>query len=270
MFSFLYFLAAVIAIFLIIFLIRQLSRRLKLNLDYLLFLVKLPRPTKEKEGRPEADFKNEIGFFEQFLSNIAQEKQPIIFESAVHQTGEEIHFYIAAPKNLSDFIKKQIQGFWSGAQVEPIEDYNIFNPQGEAAGAHLKLFENYSLPIKTYDNFTKDPFEPILGNLAKLDKETEGAAIQLIIKKAPKKFKDRPLKILTQLRKGSSLKEAMGGLSISAKDVLEALSPPQKKEEKGPAFIDESNVKLIESKIEKPLFLTNIRLLASASNKEQA
>ena len=253
-----------------IFLIKRAIKKSRFNLDYLLFLVKLPQPTADKEKSPAGDFKNEIGFFEQFLANIAQEKQPIILESAVHQIGEEIHFYIAAPQNLADFIRKQVQGFWSNAQVDAVEDYNIFNPQGEAAGAYLRLFENYSLPTKTYDNFTKDPFEPILGNLAKLGKENEGAAIQLIIKKAPKKFKDKPLKILNHLRKGGSLKEALGGLSFSAKEILEALNPPQKKEEKGPTFIDEPNVKLIESKIEKPLFLINLRLLASASTSERA
>ena len=253
-----------------IFLIKRAIKKSRFNLDYLLFLVKLSQPTADKGKSPAGDFKNEIGFFEQFLTNISQEKQPIILESAVHQIGEEIHFYIAAPQNLADFIRKQVQGFWSNAQVDAVEDYNIFNPQGEAAGAYLRLFENYSLPTKTYDNFTKDPFEPILGNLAKLGKENEGAAIQLIIKKAPKKFKDKPLKILNHLRKGGSLKEALGGLSFSAKEILEALNPPQKKEEKGPTFIDEPNVKLIESKIEKPLFLVNLRLLASASTSERA
>ncbi len=266
--NFLIFLVIIAGIVFLIFFLRRFIKGPQLNLDYLLFLVKLPRPGKEKSQ--ETDFKNEIAFFEQFLANIAQEKQPIIFESAVHHIGDEIYFYVAAPKNLADFIKKQIQGFWSGAQVEAVEDYNIFNPQGEAVGTYLNLFENYSLPIKTYDNFTKDPFEPILGNLAKLDKETEGTTIQLIIKKAPKKFKDKPLKALGHLRKGGSLKEALGGLSFSAKEVLEALSPPQKKEEKEAVFIDEPNVKLLESKIEKPLFLVNLRLLASAPTRERA
>ncbi len=263
-------LLTIIGIFIVIFLIKRMIKKSRFNLDYLLFLVKLPQPTAAKEKSPAGDFKNEIGFFEQFLANIAQEKQPIILESAVHHIGEEIHFYIAAPQNLADFIRKQVQGFWSNAQVDAVEDYNIFNPQGEAAGAYLRLFENYSLPTKTYDNFTKDPFEPILGNLAKLDKENEGAAIQLIVKKAPKKFKDKPLKILNHLRQGGSLKEALGGLSFSAKEILEALNPPQKKEEKGQTFIDEPNVKLIESKIEKPLFLVNLRLLSSASTQERA
>ncbi len=266
--DFLFFLLIVGGIVFFVFLIRKLVKPSGLNLDYLLLLVKLPKPTKEKPQ--EADFKNEIAFFEQFLSNVAQEKKPIIFESAVHHIGEEIHFYLAVPKELFDFIKKQIQGFWSGAQVEPIEDYNIFNPQGKAQGAYLKLFENYCLPIKTYDNFSKDTFEPILGNLAKLEKEGEGAVIQVVVKKAPKSNKDRILKALESLRKGNSLKEALGGLSFSTKEILKALNPPKKEEEKEPLFIDEFNVKLLESKIEKPLFLVNVRLLASASTIERA
>ncbi|MEK9194621.1 MAG: DUF87 domain-containing protein, partial [Patescibacteria group bacterium] len=244
---------------------RSKKRKFLDNLKLKLFLVRLPKV--KKEGK---DLKQEIGISEQFLSALTAFKRPFVFEVAVPHIGEEIHFYVAVEERLTEALVRQIQSVWSEAQVQKVDDYNIFNYSGAASGVWIRLKERFILPIRTYEELNADTFLPTLGGLAKINEFGEGGAIQFVIRPANHILKKQIQSALRALKKGWKLKEVLERpLSLSLSDVTEALSPKNKKEMQE-KVLDEVAIKALERKLSKPLFGVNIRVVTSAPKREQA
>ena len=239
-----------------------------------LFLVKIPKPSgEEKPGNAEnKDFKLELAHFEQLLAGLSAIKKPFTFEIAVSHIGEEIHFYLSVPKLAGEIATKQIQGLWNGASVALVEDdFTVFNAHGTSVAAYVTQKENYALPVKTYADLGIDSFESILGAFAKINEIGEGAALQLIMRPAPKDAKRKIQGYITALKKGEPLKRVFGHeFPFSFSEVSHVLNPAKEEEEKKERIIDEEAAKALQAKIAKPLFLVNVRLVASAGSQFQA
>ena len=253
-----------------------LKKRLAQALNLKLLLIRLPQKQQKDsstEGRQISDWKNEINLSAQLFSVLSGLKSPFGFETAVHHIGEEIHFYAAVPKESIEFVSRQIEGLWKDASVEPINDYNIFNSAGASTGIYLKQKISYSLPIRTYAEAEVDTFAPILSGLSKISEVGEGAAIQVLIRPAPKSAKKSILQIIENLKKGKKMEEALGAMTIKFKDISSALSPSgkekEKEEKREQKIIDEEAIKALESKINKPLLSVNLRILVSAPSNYQ-
>ena len=249
------------------------TRNLKRSLELVLLLVKISK--EEKTGTPgaqqEKDFKIEINRFEQLVANLAALKRPFVFEVAVPHVGEEIHFYVAVPKQMSEVTAKQIQGLWAGASVERAgDDYNIFNPNGATAGAYLLQKEDYALPIRTYQELESDSFASVLGALSKVNEVGEGAALQVVAMPAHKDNKKRIQSYLEALKKGKSLRHILRSFPVKFHDIKTAFNPEIEEREKQEHVIDDEAVKILTAKITKPMFNVNVRILASASTPFQA
>lgn len=253
-------------------------------LNMSLFLVSLPKEFA-KEGEPQKQPKELIAATEQFFASLANVKDPslwsrfvygpphLAFEIATPQGAEEIIFYAAVPKRFETLVEKQIHGFYPAASIEKINDYNIFHPSGTEAGGYLKLKKISALPIKTYQSLEVDPLNNLTNALSKLGKE-EGGVIQILLRPAPAEWSKRGKAIIQLLKRGKSLKQAIEGTGVSAggilKEIFKVLSGPAKKEEEAPKVTEEELIKSLESKNLKAGFEVNIRLLASAENKERA
>ncbi len=153
-----------------------------------LLLLKFPK--EDKEIRQLAD-KDEIRLSEKFFNLLSQLDNPVIFETAVHYVGDEIHFYLIGDEKTLNFISRRIKMHLPGIQLSVVEDYDIFNPEGFNEGAYLKLAHDFSLPIRTYEKAGIDTFAPILAVLAKLEEIGEGAALQIILKPAPRSIRQK-------------------------------------------------------------------------------
>ena len=124
-------------------------------LNMSLFLITLPKRLTKEGEEPKKD-REIIAVMEQLYASFSNlkaksgtllyDKPYLVFEIATPEEGEEICFYLAAPKSYEDIIEKQIHGFFPHAAVEKTEDYNIFNPEGKVAGSYLKLARTYALP----------------------------------------------------------------------------------------------------------------------------
>lgn len=224
-----------------------------------LLLVKLP-----KEDKKEIELKKEIGLSEQLFGLLAPLKGGAVFEAAVHHVGEEIHFYVSVPAEMADFVKRQIQGLWPGTEVSETDDYTIFNPQGSAAGGYLVLKQNHILPLRTYDEVGLDTFAPILSNLSKLNEIGEGAALQVIIKPAPKSARKNILSAIQRLKKGESAEAVLNTKIDFWKSLQKA------RQEKEETIVEDDLVKSLQKKMAKPLLAVNFRLVAAAGNPLQA
>lgn len=191
----------------------------------------------------------------------------IALEMAVHHIGEEIFFYVAVPKTYEQVFEKQVHGFFPTAEVQKVKDYNIFNPNGVSVGAYAKLSTNIILPFKTYQSLQSDPLSEIATALSKLEKEGEGAAIQILMRPSHRTG--------TRSLAQKVAKEMQGGLSF--KEAVTKAKRPKPKNQKEEAQIlravtpfEEEVIKGIQSKATKPLFDANIRIVVSADNEMRA
>jgi hypothetical protein len=261
------------------FIVRSVVRaRMAASLGTALFLIKIPRAASSGTGTVAAgnaehgNFKAELAHFEQLLGSLTAIKKPIVFELAVPHVGEEIHFYLGVPKQSSETAAKQIQGLWSGASVELVQDdFNIFNMNGATAAACIMQKENFAMPIKTYAELGVDSFESIIGAFSKINEVGEGAALQMIMMPASSSMKKTVQGYIKLLKKGETLAKVLGkGFPVSASDVANVFNPKTKEEKKEDQVVDEEAIKALQMKITKPLFSVNVRLVASAGSPFQA
>lgn len=265
----------IVIIAIIILTLRFVSKKNLLDsLRYTLILIKIPKSNlNEKNTNQERiDFKTELIHFEELIVGLLPIKKPFTFEVAVPHLGEEIFFYLSVPKISSEIAIKQIQGLWDGASVSIVEDdFTIFNSNGFSSSVYLAQKENYALPIRTYTELGIDSFEPILGAFTKINEIGEGAALQIILKPAPKEAKKKIYGYISALKKGEPIKKVFQhDFPFSFSEISNALNPSKEEEEKKERIIDEEAVKALQSKISKPLFSVNVRIVASAASQFQA
>ena len=157
---------------------------------------------------------------------------------------ESIRFFVSCHKKHQDLIEKQINGAYPDADIQEVEEYNIFSETGQTAYASLKLRGADYFPIKTFRDLPTDPLSSLTSALAKMQ-PGEGAAIQMIITPADSKWKDFGKKWLK--------KEKDPGKPDSPK-------PPP----------DAKQVEAVEQKLARPGFNTAIRVVVSAGTTDAA
>ncbi len=252
-----------------------------------LFLITLPR-VKKTEGSQQKSDKEIIAVMEQLYSALGsfKEKQKdafvygpmtIVFEMAVPHFGQEISFFLAVPKRIQAAVEKQIHGFFPEAQIENVKDYNIFNPQGAAAGSYLTLEKSYFLSFKTYKNLETDPLSEIINALSKLEEKGEGAAIQLVLRPAKSGWQKKALRIAREMQKNQSFEKAKAQISFWQSLAKEVGGSKKAKDaqQSSPLPISltplqQEQIQAIEGKASKIAFEANIRLLSSAATKVKA
>ncbi len=281
------FLLLLVAFFVILF-SGQSEKKLFSRLNSVLFLVMMPKQESKKEGEAPKEEKALIFQMEQVLTNFLhlrkpgmfQEKPSVALEMASQTGGSDISFYVSVPKYLETSLEKYVQGIYPRAIVEKVpQDYTIFEPQGETVAAYLKLKNHFLFPISTYQKLEKDPVSTITNNLSKISAD-EGAAIQLIIRPLPKSnIKIMGERVLGKIKEGESANTAVREVTRHpiAEVFFELFKPAQKKdseslkkEQNKEKHFDQSAYDLIQSKIQKQPFETNIRLIASAPTIERA
>jgi hypothetical protein len=259
---------------------------LKKSFHYQLFLIKIPREINiDSSKNPQEKF-TFLNLFNQFLESLTNYPKEIIFELANPLNSREICFYLACERNDAVYFEKNLLAFFPFAQMELVlEDYTIFNPEGATVGAIVKTEQHFALPIRNYFLFEDDPLKAIVNSFLKIEKQSEGASLQVILKKAPGSYKNSLLKIKEEILKGKTFQEIARSPSLK-EDFLtsfkEALKPPQTNIDQTGTFqtgqllekefkkIDENSLKLIEEKLMAPLFSVNIRILVSAEDKLRA
>lgn len=272
---------------------RQLRKRDEIwrSLNLRLLLVTMPRSQPPEQGFSLEQIRERIGVMEQAYANLQAIREPwwrtlfygapsFSLELTVPHAGEEISFYIAAPKRLQPTVEKIIEGVFHDARISAVSDYNIFNPEGESAGAIVSLKRSPILPVKTYRRLEADPLRELANAFSKLAPVGEGAALQIVARPAPRGWNSR---ILTHARlayEGTSPVVPRGAVAEGFHMLAAGGSGPKtvnKKtgltESEAPRRLspgDEEKIRMIEAKGGKPLFETNIRIISSAKTRARA
>ncbi|MCH7883400.1 DUF853 family protein [Patescibacteria group bacterium] len=255
-------------------------RRIVSILNHILYEVTLPQEIEaKKEG---TSFRDLISIMEQFYTGMSalfeggwfRGRASYALELALPSVGEETTFYVAVPRGRARLFEKQLQSLFPHARVEvKIDDYNLFNPEGGHAAAYATLAENPALPIRTYHRLDADPLEVVANAFSKLKKQGEGAALQIIVSRAPPDFRANLKEILKSLRQGKDLKKpkkGWGGVIAEASSFLITGKGETKKAPEERPVVDEELIKLVEEKSGFPMMSANIRLVASAASEEEA
>ncbi len=274
-------------VFLAIYFLRKKKEKGALHgaMGSVLLLVTLPQYEKKDK---ETSLREYLKIATQFYSSISTIKSknkrflgsPVLtFEMAVHRTGEEIYFYVACPRNICQLIEKQILGFWPSAQVRKTNDYNIFSPSGYAVGSYAVLKRTPILPLKLSEEFDIDPLSAITSVFTQLERQEEGAAIQILIRPSKTKgLKKRVYQVSESLKKGKNFEEALAnyeakGVAKGVAQEMIRISKQKNTEEQKISEISPEDQKMVlamSQKANQSLFDTNIRILAGAKDKHRS
>ncbi len=242
------------------------------SLDLRLLLIKVSRNELQPgEAVTKERLFAEINLTEQLFSALASLGKPFALEVSVHHASENINFYAAVPRASLEFVSRQIQGIFPDSQVHEVEDYTIFGPGIQSAAAYLVLKQHYALPLRTYRESESDTFAPLVSTLSKLDEVGEGASIQFVVR--PESGDDAK-KLVTdsirRLKKGDKLSDVLRTALFKAKDFKNFFLGEKESSGDSTKPVDETAVQALQTKIAKPLFAVNARIVASAQTKDRA
>lgn len=277
-------LGAVLAYGLVFYFKRRRRKKISRALDMVLFLVTVPREKTKSDD--EEDEKRPAELMENMYSTLASLSKGhergtvrpyVTLEMAVHNSGDDIHFYVSVPSSFASSFEKRVHGSFPAAEVERTKDYNIFSSGGYAMGSVMSLKKNSVLPLGTYKNLEINTLDQITTALSKIEAQGEGAAIQLVLRPSSGDVNDSGQKVASMMRSGKSLGSALSQVrknkSILLK-TIEALSSDNedsdKSEHEERKDINTNTIELIESKSQKTIFETNIRILVSADIRARA
>ncbi len=281
-----FWLLGVVGLVILIFLLRHSFRyrgKIQRSLNLELLAVRFPPISLQNELNIQ-QLRERVSLMEQFYahlnvlkgkwwSNFLYGRPVFAMELTIPYEGEELLFYIAVPRRYVPSVEKIIQGIFSDAVVEKAKDYNIFNPEGEAAGSNVLLKEGIFSPVRTYQKLESDPMKPLTNVFTKLAPIGEGAVLQIIARPAKKKWRSRLKKRATLLYQGKK----DSGFFFEVSDFLQTVFGSSREEKvqrpdeiKKLTPLQEDIVKALEGKANKALFETNVRLIASAKTKDKA
>jgi len=250
-----------------------------------LFEVSLPNAIKD-DTQKNKNLKELISKMEQFYSGMFSVERDDKFGSgyfALELTNanhsNEIIFYISIPDSKRSLFEKQVQSIFPGVKlVEKKDDYNIFNESGDYVGSVASFNKNDIFPIKTYEQYDYDPLNVLLNSFSKVDKDGEGASVQIIVKPAPFSKIDFYKRVLKEMEKGLKFKEALakadssifGILKQVGKDIIKQSKKDKDDKKEDNSASNATPIENIKAKIGSPIACINIRIMVSSNTREEA
>jgi len=229
--------------FYLIILYFRIKKREQISLEMVTLEVKLPKDNEIKIDAAEQMFASFSSLKKSGFLSFLEVDDVLAFEIVGKQA--DIRFYVSAPSRLIDLVEKNIYGFYPQADIQRVEEPNIFSEEGKVAFAGLVLKDIPYYPIKVYKELPTDPLAAITSALSKMG-EKEGAMVQILVRPASGKVKK------------------MGKSYVASTKKQEA--DPQKATFK----TDPKILEKIDDKASKPQFETTIRIVVSAQNKDIA
>ncbi len=252
------------------------------GLGMALYEVLIPEGHRDEDESRKESLKEVISAMEQLyagmlsVSGKSEEGLWMSIEVANPNFTHEISFYVAIPDTRKYIFEKQIHSIFYNVKVKEIpDDYNIFNETGETVGAYAAFTKRPIYPIKTYDKFDHDPLNSILASFSKVNKDGEGAAIQIIWMGVGDEYNKKYKDALDKIQKGEPLEKAIDIPESFADEMFKTVgglfSSSKKEEDQKPKDpIDQNAVESINEKIASPIIRANVRILASSTTKKEA
>jgi len=255
------------------------------GLNMTLFEVVLPEDADDSAEKKSKTLKEVISSMEQFLAGMLSvttkddtknyKENYIVLEIANANGSDQFVFYVAVPNMHRDLFEKQIISVFHNAKLtEATSDYNIFNEEGISLGSYITSSVNPIYPFKTYEAFDHDPLNIILNSFSKIEKDGEGAAIQIVFAPRGDYYNKKYNLAIEKIEKGAptkdaiNLPESMTGAFV--KEISSIFKPVKKQDDSAEKKIDTEAIEKIKRKTSSVIVATNIRLIASAQSRIDA
>ncbi len=240
---------------------------------------------KEEIGITEAFFAAVAGLKAQtgFMRWLSGRDDHFSFEIVSH--NGQISFYVDTPKSKQPFIEEQIHAQYPYAQIDEMTDYNIFGKNSTVVGAYMGSTHKPVFPFKTYKKMDSDPLSPILNALSRMHDNNSSAAVQYVMRSAPKKWRRAGVYIVREVKKGKKFEHIAHRTSFTkffhkfseffgegVKETLGTNSKPNdpNKPHYQLSAMEEEMLKGIEEKLSKGAVDLTVRLLAASDSEEIA
>jgi hypothetical protein len=226
------------------FIVNQyLDGRHQQSLHQVTFRVRLPQDDETKIDAAEQMFSAFHGL--EIERGWALWAPPLVLGFSIVARHRSIEFYVFAPQQHSDFVQKQIHGAYPMADIEPIEDPNVFSSDGKVAFTALKFRNKNFFPIKCYKDLPTDPLSAITSAMSKLE---EGQALVAQVLITPK---------------DNGWRQAARAFLTNLENNVDEQGKPKVK-------VDPAIPPAVEEKSSKVGFTASIRLLAVAPTTAEA
>ncbi len=249
-----------------------------------LYEVQLPDHSSEEK---EKTLKEMISSMEQFFAGMLSVADDSVkgndfftIEIALPNFSEELSFYVAVPNHKCDLFEKHILSVFHDAKIDVRkDDYNIFNKNGASAASSMTFSKSSAYPIKLYEHFDYDPLNVIVNSFSKIERDGEGAALQLVFHpRGALTYSDRYRDVIKKVERGMSVEKAVQSTVTTGGMISHALremvfGEESKKDKDGvpkQPTIDQSVLEVLREKIASPIVLSNFRIIASAQNEGRA
>jgi hypothetical protein len=237
------FLGALVLIGYVLFLFWKYRHREEHSLETVLLQIAVPRDNEIKIDAAEQMFASLHSIAHGDFWSFLKPQEHLSFEIVARP--EDIRFYVAVPKKLTDLVEKQIHGAYPGADIRQVDEYQIFSEKGKVAFAALCLSGSDYQPLRVYRDLPTDPMSSITSVLAKM-KPGEAAAVQILIQPAADKWRGQGRSFISKTKKNEA-------------------NP-----DKASFSVDPKTLEAIEQKVSKPGFNTVIRCVISSEDEESA
>lgn len=162
----------------------------------------------------------------------------------MYLTGQTIYYYVTVPTHRESLVQSLIQASYPNSVVQPTSDpLDVVLKHPNTSVADLRLQHSYTLPIKTYEQFTDiDPLASLVGLLSKQNPAYR-LGIQILVTPASFKWQGETL--------DSRTKDSTDALTGEHKEVASS-----------------DNASYIAKKVMFQGGRTAIRILAASSDKK--
>ncbi|MBI5037181.1 MAG: type IV secretory system conjugative DNA transfer family protein [Candidatus Kerfeldbacteria bacterium] len=265
------------------------ERALPEALQKIVLLVTVPKESEMaiREGQPQHELQSMLAEAEAWFatlggmraqrgmtSSIAGRTDHFALEMVV--SGGLISFYVVTPRYLRDYLEQQIHAQYPRAQIEPVDDFNVFTPTSTVVGTTLRFKKPFFFPIRTYRQLEVDPLQSITNVLAKIP-TGESAVIQYVVRSAKGEWHDQGARVARNIHQGMSLHDAVGkhGFAAFMSAVYHTFVPKKEKQDpyqqpRMPSSRDQEIAKSIEEKTSKAGMDVNIRIIIAAQTAQRA
>ncbi|HEY4507955.1 MAG TPA: TraM recognition domain-containing protein, partial [Candidatus Paceibacterota bacterium] len=244
-----------------------------------LFELLIPETAPTAAGEKEEALKEIVGRMEQVFAAFLGVDGHCTVEFANPVGATDFAIYMSAPSAAAPALEKQVLATFPGASFARLpDDYNPFASGGVAVASEARLGRAGGWPLRTAESLDADPAALIVSALSRLDRNSEGAAVQLVIKPAGTFYSAAYAKGLRKLEKGEKNPEELGvkntaGARAAASVVKGVRSVAEffgskKDGETKPA--DQAAAEQVKRKLETPIVSANIRVVASAADEARA
>ncbi|MFA6553334.1 MAG: type IV secretion system DNA-binding domain-containing protein [Patescibacteria group bacterium] len=186
-----------------------------------------------------------------------------------------ISFYVVVPRYFQAYMEQHIHAQYPQAQIEEVEDYNLFRPQSSVLATSLIFKKQYIFPIRTFRQLDIDPLNSLTNVLSKVEPD-EGIAIQYVVRSAKAEWHNWGARVAREMHQGKTVREAVGRRGIYGLffEIFRTFFPKKKSIDGQPirqlSPREEEIAKSIEEKTSKAGMDVNIRIVVSARSADRA